>query len=176
MIASFVFLTVAQHKNLNPNTSAPSNAKIPVGADVAKIGKLRPGHYVADRDLKSLPKVSDYTTDKLQYFTGKVYVLSSDAKTPPTITMFQSGRMREFHKETGKVDYNTTLHDYLASMGGSDVRLADANYAEFEVLLPTEAKKLDGFDGSLTFFLKDIKPEQALTITLKKGKVVSTRP
>ena len=68
-----------------------------------------------------------------------------------------------------------TIGDFISSFSGSDIRAADATYASFEVSLPKEAKKLDGFTGTITYFAKNMTGDQTLTIKLKNGKVVGSR-
>ena len=170
MFASVVFLSAVQYKTLSV-----SGEKVPIGIDAATIGKFYGGHYVANRDFLSLPKVSEIPTEKVKFFSGNVYILPSKTATQATITYFQSGRKREFHKDTGKVDYDMTIGDFISSFSGSDIRAADATYASFEVSLPKEAKKLDGFTGTITYFAKNMTGDQTLTIKLKNGKVVGSR-
>lgn len=176
MSACLVFLAVASQKSTGQLKiqTGPQKGKIPVGADVATIGKMRPGHYVANRDFRSLPPVNDLG-DKILVFSGNVYVLAGDKA--PQITPFIGGRKRIFNRDKGTVEYGDSLRDYLHSLDAkADVRAAEATYASFEVTLPTDAKKLADFVGTITFFVQNMKPEQALTITLKKGKVVRSMP
>ncbi|MBI1333030.1 MAG: hypothetical protein GC165_09130 [Armatimonadetes bacterium] len=157
--------------------AAPSN-KIVLGSDVDTIARVRPGHYVADRDVRTLPKLHDVSNDQLNVFSGKVYVIPADEKASPQIFNFVGGRQRLFNSEKGTVEVGQSLYDFVHSQDAkSDIRVADPTAANFEVLLPKEAKKLDGFSGTITYFVQDMKPEQSLTLTLKSGKVVgSSRP
>lgn len=173
MTAAFVFASLATAQ-IKVKTG-PQTGKIPVGSDAAAIGKIRPGHYVANRDVKSLPTLAELGDNKALVFSGNVYVLSPSK--PTQITPFIGGRKREFDSKTGKVSVGESLQDYIRSLGDKpDVHVAEATYAHFEVVLPTDAKRLAGFDGTITFFVKDMKPEQALTITLKKGKTTRSMP
>ncbi len=153
------------------------NKKVPVGADIATIGKLRPGTYLAERDVQTLPKVKDLGQEKWPTFSGNVYILSSDKTESPEIVIFVQGRKRTFNKEKGVAEYGVSLYNYLSSLDEkADVRVASASYVNFTVTLPSDSKKLAGFDGTITFSGKDMKSEDILTITIKKGKVTGTMP
>lgn len=151
--------------------------KLSVGADIATIGKIRPGTYLAERDLQTLPKIKDLGQEKWPTFSGNVYILPSDKSQDPEIVIFVQGRKRTFNKEKGVAEYGPSLYDYLSSLNEkADVRVATASFVSFTVTLPTDYKKLAGFDGTITFSGKNMKSEDILTITLKKGKVVATMP
>jgi hypothetical protein len=149
--------------------------KIPVGATVDTLGKLRPGNFSADRDVRSLPPLKDLSEAKRESFTGNVYIVSPESDKPNTVVFFQGGRRRLFDPKRGVHEFRDSLTQYVSTLDEkADVRVAATGYAHFTVTLPADAKKLDKFTGKLVYFKAKMSESDSLTIYLKNGKVVDS--
>ena len=151
--------------------------RIPIGSDIHMVGRMRPGSYLASKDVHSLPKLSDLSKDKWATFSGNLYIVSADPKQQPQVLTIVNGKVRQFEKKTGSVTYTQTLVETVHSHEAkTDFRIAQPGTASFLIKLPDDSKRVQTFDGTLTFSQKDMKSQEALVLTLKKGKVTARMP
>lgn len=149
--------------------------KIAVGTTVDTLGKIRPGSFSADRDVRTLPKLKDLSDAKRDSFTGNVYIVPTDPNKSNDIVFFLNGRRRTFDEKKGVPEFRDSLSQYVSTLDDkADVRVAATGYAHFTVTLPADAKKLDKFTGKLVYFKAKMTESDSLTIYLKDGKVVNS--
>lgn len=150
---------------------------VPIGSDINQIGQLRPGTYLAERDVNTLPKVKDLAKEKWASFSGNMYALAKDGKTKAEKLIFVQGKKREFNAETKSVTYTNSFSEVVKAYTDSyELYIGTPETVSFVAKLPEDSRKLTGFYGTLTFSAKKMKSEEALRLTLKKGKVTGRMP
>lgn len=131
---------------------------IPVGSPIAKIGKILPGRYQANRAMHTLPRPSSLSASRRKTFSGLIWK-EGVVERPAEFVRGKRVMMRTMGPYGGQ-----TVDAYLKMVGPKvGLRYSTKELTGFVVALPGDEKKLTNFEGRLA--------TPVLSIGIKNGKV-----
>ena len=154
----------------------PDVTGIPAGSGISAIGKAKPATFTAIRDYHSLPKIGEMGASQRLVYSGSVITLDYPQPGDIHVLNYQKGKRVVLDNPKQKTTENgVPLTKMLLTMPKKiDIRFANPTFIGFDVRLPGQEKKLAGFSGTLTVFAMK-KGERGMAITVKNGKVASSR-